>query len=467
MGKVCFWRQKIFVVLCVLLLLPTAASAERAKLVFDENPAKLLKVEKKEDLKNYIEAHETFIAAAACLAAYHDRYGSMAIKALEEEGWDIIPYEHKGKDADARFFLAKKQFPGETRPFYLIAVTGTENSADISVDLRWGKIPFAPETYKTLNSNAAKVENDEPLVHEGFYQYEQTAEKARFGQTLGAANDILQELKDHPDQKLFLVGHSLGGAVATLGGAQMIADGIQPSQIRVITFGAPAVGNEGFKRIIGSKLKLLRVTMQGDPIPTVLRDIPGGYVQFGRELHFDVPDYFFYSPHDITLYMDLALKRYFDARAQAAVTAGRLYPKQRTVAGSPLVYVASLRAALPEKLQSEQPYMVEMLQLEASRFLPSYFLGEAASSDQAAIIAAREAGCDYVLVTELVAKRSKDNADTYDMTVEKRFYRVFDAKLLRQDMLSASTEKLTPLEVFFQTVKDVRGKYQEVIDRAS
>lgn len=79
----------------------------------------------------------------------------------------------------------------------------------------------------------------------------------------------------YPDYKLVLVGHSLGGAVATLAGLDMLLRGWDP---QVTTFGQPMVGNDAFVEFLDeafsltntqgpSGLKFRRVTHVNDPVP--------------------------------------------------------------------------------------------------------------------------------------------------------------------------------------------------------
>lgn len=80
-------------------------------------------------------------------------------------------------------------------------------------------------------------------------------------------------MEKYPKYTLVLVGHSLGGAVATLGGLDFKARGWNPY---VTTFGEPRLGNKNLNAYIDERFnissdelrnRMHRVTHAGDPIP--------------------------------------------------------------------------------------------------------------------------------------------------------------------------------------------------------
>ncbi|BBB92094.1 MAG TPA: lipase family protein [Methylomusa anaerophila] len=401
-------------------------------------------------LAKYQEAREVFIAAAACMATYNDRYGGFAMSALQQEGWEIIPFVQKGKYADARFLFAKKIFPDSSHPFYLLAVTGTETEKDIRVDLSWDKIPFATKSSLSINQL--------PKVHQGFYQYLRTAGEAEVvDEENGRPQDLLNILLAHPEQKIYLTGHSLGGAVVTLAAASLLEAGVKPQQIEVITFGAPAVGNTAFKDLFEARLNLTRITIHGDPIPLALQRIPGGYTQFGQETSWKKPDYIGQNPHDIASYLDLAMKQYYHIR-QAAVQAGALSLPDDSAASreTPTVYIAPVKNSLPEELHAEFSYMQEVLQDEYRDILPGYIFDKAASATDDPIQKARSLGCQWAIITEFQADRLKDKNNEYYISMLQAVYRISDKTLIDAAGYGTSTRNLTPLEAFFHNAKSMR-----------
>ena len=98
------------------------------------------------------------------------------------------------------------------------------------------------------------------LVHAGFNRLRKTMQD-QIDRALEAAG---------PFNRLHVVGHSLGGALATLSGADMVARGHR--RVSIYTFGAPRVGNYAFvdwlERRIGAQ-HIRRVFHPADPVPMI------------------------------------------------------------------------------------------------------------------------------------------------------------------------------------------------------
>jgi hypothetical protein len=83
---------------------------------------------------------------------------------------------------------------------------------------------------------------------------------------------IRELFKDHPDYRLFIAGHSLGGALTTLMALEAGADENIPKPVTAITSGAPKVGNLEFLKAFEelekqNKLRCLQVTNDRDAVP--------------------------------------------------------------------------------------------------------------------------------------------------------------------------------------------------------
>jgi hypothetical protein len=397
-------------------------------------------------LEDYEEAQTLHLAAAACMAAYNDRYGTFWFDALKQDGWEIIPHVQKSKYADARFLLAKKKFPGQTRAVYLLATTGTETAKDRKVDLRWEKTPFIDQELKKLSPLTIKdSEESPPLVHTGFYQYVKTALEAGVTEEDGREQSLLDLLKENPDQQVYLVGHSLGGAVSTLGGAWLISAGVKPDQVKVITFGAPAVGNFAFSEYVGHSLNLTRVINYGDPIPNFLLHIPGGYTQFGREIAWETPDDLDSSPHQINVYLDSAIKRYYLAR-QRALQAGVISIPDHDVTivpASPRVYVASSENNLPVELQHEFSYMQDILGDEYRNNIPASNFAAGSLPMAGLLQKAKELDCQWVIVPEIHGYRVKNKENEYYITLVQKIYQTSDGRLVHAASFGSNTSNFT------------------------
>ncbi len=107
-------------------------------------------------------------------------------------------------------------------------------------------------------------------VHKGFLHqaaaFEQMAKQIRLpsGQVLHSA--LLNSGKD-----VYLAGHSLGGAVATLYGAMLREYGVDKNRLSVHTFGSPSVGDKKFADrydvFQSTGINMFRVRNEGDAVP--------------------------------------------------------------------------------------------------------------------------------------------------------------------------------------------------------
>jgi len=101
-------------------------------------------------------------------------------------------------------------------------------------------------------------------VHSGFFRsYNNSALRMN---VIGA---VLMMMDKHPEAPVHVVGHSLGGAMASICALEMklvlgVSDG------RVTTFGSPRVGNDRFQEVFNSVLQYSRrFTHNNDIVPSV------------------------------------------------------------------------------------------------------------------------------------------------------------------------------------------------------
>ncbi|KAK0411924.1 hypothetical protein QR680_005920 [Steinernema hermaphroditum] len=63
----------------------------------------------------------------------------------------------------------------------------------------------------------------------------------------GLKNEVLDLIKQYPDYEVWVTGHSLGGAMASLCSATLIYLGqVSPDKVRLLTFGQPRVGDQAY-----------------------------------------------------------------------------------------------------------------------------------------------------------------------------------------------------------------------------
>jgi hypothetical protein len=404
--------------------------------------------------EDYDQAYKIYIAAGACMSAYSDRYGQMANKYLEQEGWHVDHYEKIGNSVDARFLLAKKM-SDQGQPMFVLAFVGTENIKDMQANLKWDKVYFGGTNLEEFADNAARqgVPNSEPKVHRGFHEFVQAGLAVKTQLDDGEPKNLAEILSTNQERKIYLVGHSRGGAAATLAAARLISMGVKPEQIEIINFGAPAVGNAAFAARFEPVLNLTRIVISGDPVTGVLQALVGGYKQFGREIMWDNPvsD----QPHDMADYADLALKRYYDARLKA-VQAGiiSLPTKAAAGAGGGRVYVAPLKNSLQGPQAKEFWYFEQALQDEFRRVLPEYVFADHSAVDNSLKRAAL-AGCKWLVVPEVSGYQMKDERNVYFISLLQTVYDVKTGDIVKTGLFSTGTYSMTPLEAFVHVCKGI------------
>lgn len=401
--------------------------------------------------EDYDEAYKVYIAAGASAAAYSDRLGELVNHYLEQDGWKIDHYVQAEGHSGARYLIAQK----EGFPYDLVAIVGTENDRDIKTDLKVDKIYFAGSTPEEFIANAAKQDMPatEPKVHRGFNQFVQAGLSAVLLNPKQASISFTDLLQTDQTRKLCLTGHSLGGAAATLAGARLLSGGINPEQLEVITFGAPAVGNAAFANKFSQNLHLTRIVNSGDMVTGALQTFVGGYQQFGQQIKWHAPDTVD-DAHQLIGYIDSAIKNYYDKR-RLAISAGIELPVSSThkQKNPGRVYIAPLVNNLPNDLTTEFLYMQEALQDEYQQALPDYVTAKAASDWRKE---ASASNCRWAIVSDVSAIKVKQKTNTYYITLTQTVYDVTTGTVATTATFSTVTYNLTPLEAFIHNFKGVQ-----------
>lgn len=406
--------------------------------------------------EDYEEAYKLYIAAGASVAAYSDRIGQSANRYLEQDGWQIDHYIQPQDHTGARFLVAKKDC-GNGTLLYVLAIVGTESNGDIRTNLKVDKVYFAGTNLEEFATNAAKkdVPSTEPKVHRGFNEFVQAGPSAILENAHQAPLFFPAVLLADKNCKLYLTGHSLGGAAATLAGARLLSTGVSPEQVEVITFGAPAVGNAAFAAKFEPILHLTRVVNSGDPVTGVLQTLVGGYKQFGQKIKWNPPDTVD-DPHKLTGYLDSALKNYYDKRHQAVQAKIELPPPAAVKqAASGRVYIVPLQNNLPAGLTADFWYMQEALNEDYRQRLPDYVTADAQAASTTWREAATASRCRWAILSEVSASRVKQEKNTYYITVNQTIYNVATGAVTDTATFSTGTYNLTPLEAFIHVFKEM------------
>ena len=165
-------------------------------------------------------------------------------------------------DGDCHTFLYTSQ---ENRT-QVLCIRGTYSLSDALTDVRY---------YKTKDQITGMS------VHKGFQIMAQDIWE-----------DIKEDIVNDPEWKLYMTGHSLGGAIATLCGLYASVEGNASLQ-EVVTFGQPKITNAKGCKIAASLLdsKMVRVVNEADIITRIPYKSPltyfnkGFYRHFGTHIH--------------------------------------------------------------------------------------------------------------------------------------------------------------------------------------
>lgn len=389
------------------------------------------------------EAELQFMAAMMANVSYNGELKELTRNWLMSREWQVI--SQSAGESGGRVYVFSHDNQGQKIVF--LAFPGTETMQDAKLDLRVTRVPFAGKTPAEFAAAAADLEHksgDKPLVHQGFNDYVQ---KILFSQPLEQAagltlgEELVRQLQAHPGCRLYITGHSLGGAVATLAAARLADMGVAPEQLKVITFGAPAVGNEAFARAYEHKFSLNRVVMAGDPVNTVLQSLSGGFVQFGQKTEWQskMTERF---PHGIAVYLDEAFRHYTDNVPEE---------KRLRMAGRPQfhlsrpLYVAEPIFKLDKNIKEDLPYMQRAVQeISAAGFTPLYPGKETGANLSRVLNEAREAGCQYILCQQYTGKRIRRERYNFRLTLEEVIYDT-EGNVCYLESRSTTTKTLTPV----------------------
>jgi len=186
--------------------------------------------------------------------------------------------------SDSCGYIAYDHSPSDPR--IIIAFRGTYSIANTIVDLSTIPQEYVPYIGENVTDPSPTTPQacTNCTVHSGFLKSWRNTRS-----TVTPQIDIA--LKMHPEYRLELVGHSLGGAVALLAGLEFHARGWSP---RITTFGEPKVGNLAFTQHIDDIFSssgavrensdYRRVTHVDDPVP-LLPPTEWGYRPHAGEVY--------------------------------------------------------------------------------------------------------------------------------------------------------------------------------------
>lgn len=391
------------------------------------------------------------LSSLVAMASYSDELSLLAREWLAETGWEFQSQTTATSLAQGRYHLVTKEMPDGHRAV-LLAFPGTENAKDAKVDLRTRSVPFGGSSVEEFRDVAQQDRHatSYPLVHKGFDDYTMTAlfhkpvDLAGSGACETMGEHLAQELRAHPTEVLYLTGHSLGGAAAILTAARLSDMGVRPEQLRVITFGSPAVGNAAFARYYEKRMRLTRIVMDGDPVAAALQSLGTRYVQFGERVVWKQDRSSARFEHAMVVYLDRALRLYF---SEDEVGDGDML-ESRPLAARGGIFVAVPQLDLDPLVAGDDTADIRILQgAWQARYAPCTVQsdGQRGADMDVLIAEARAAQCRYAVRQHVSVKRSRDEADTVRVVLETS---VYDAQGTFITVVSKSTtdRRMTPLE---------------------
>lgn len=398
-----------------------------------------------------------YLCAWLSLASYSDRVGEMAREELAANGFVMVPFREEDRRAAASYYLLERRTE-EGSPFYLLAVTGTKDRKDIKLDLSLRKVPFAGDTPEAFLAAAARseMEPSEPLVHSGFNAYTQTAFFSPKPGTVTLGEQLRDALLEDEGAHLCITGHSLGGAVAILLSARLMAMGVPPEQLTVVAFGAPAVGNEAFAAA-HEAMALRRVVMAGDPVGAAVQAFDKSYTPFGEVVRFQQARGEGRFPHEMVGYVDAVLRAYYKAEDLPSAA-----PDEAAAEGTADIYMA-MSLKLPELFAADAPLWRHVAARLVQRHLPGVYVGGAATLAEAKRQAAA-LGCSYVLWQEYEMQREKERREAYQVTLQESLFDGAGNMLMGQSF-TTNTGAMTPLLAALYNVSAGRDSRIEALEQ--
>lgn len=420
-----------------------------------------------EAIEEYEQAKLDYINAVVCMATYGDYNGRFARYELSELGWDVSPFKDNVDGTEVKFITVKGQDNRPERNLYIVAITGTESHKDIMLDLNFHKVFFGGTTPEEFVEFAKrdKLTSQDPMVHSGFNKYANAAFYGQddTGETYGVY--LARILKEDSNRKIYLTGHSLGGAAATLQAARLISMGVNPKQIEVVSFGAPAVGNKVFADSYGSRINLRRIVLSGDPVQGALQGISGGYTQFGDKVvwrrHYTLKNF----KHEIAVYLDSAMRIYYDKKeklknSSLASDVEFLNEKQ----GKEMVYISAPTLNLDHITIEDKKYVKEILE-DVHRWSEHGFIinTEKRGTLNEEIKKAKNAGCKWLVLTNVESKQMQKRYNDFYIAVEDILYNVETEQLEAVFSSARGSNDSTPLGTILNGALQVKQEREALI----
>lgn len=362
---------------------------------------------------------ERLICALSSMAAYSDETGDLSRRFFEARGWKIDRLASPSEKINVKIHFMTLENSGEITKIFF--VTGTEDLKDVGIDVKIKTVPF----------NA----DEKILVHSGFKDYADAALSE------GILEFLVEYIKNHPDEKFYITGHSLGGAISMLIAARLVDAGADMNKIKVVTFGAPAVGNKNFAEFYQGKINLTRVVMDSDPIDVSLKLF--GYSHFGEVVTYKHIESSTHYSHSMALYLDSALRNFYDA-------GGEIFSKSKIE--TPL-YIAPIKIVQKSFTPLNENYIKSILRDGYKARFSNITFSEPpfeeikkaenfSYSVREYLDAAKSSGSKFIIAPLIHTKSVRDSQEKATRVLFEEL--IFDA---RGNLISMNTSGMTTLSV--------------------
>ena len=387
---------------------------------------------------------ERFICALSSAAAYQGEVGELAKSFFEARNWKLDKFENPSKKINVKIhFMSKTDLDGEVKKVFFI--TGTEDLKDVGIDIKVKPVPLDDADQNIL-------------VHSGFKSYADAALSD------GILNFVAEYINNHPQEKIYLTGHSLGGAIAMMIAVRLVDAGANMENVKVVTFGAPAIGNKNFAEKYKDKIHLTRAVMDSDIVDVSLNIF--GYTHFGEVVDYKQVESSTQYSHAMSLYLDCAMRKFYDA--------GLKIDSQDKIKTP--VYIAPIKIVKKSFKPVDESYVKKVLiDGYASRFAnvtfgtPNFVEikkdADFSYSVKEYLEAAKSAGSKFIIVPLIHTKPVRDaKQNTTRVLVEEI---IFDSKghLLSMNTSGMTSKDVTILDAAFWGQEFLRDDREKTISK--
>ena len=199
----------------------------------------------------------------AALQSLHERY-EMTEEGIEitYQSAELVAYGDEKSEEELVYAIGVDRRRQRVTVAFRGSVTQKDFMTDACIAMRDMMNPLA----------SFPDQEDTVKIHSGFYDYllEKKNGQTKFTEIAG---HLMPLLELHPNYKLYVTGHSLGGALACLFAFQIATSSEfqVPKPVTCVSVASPKVGNEGFRRAFQlleeeGLLRHLRIANDLDPV---------------------------------------------------------------------------------------------------------------------------------------------------------------------------------------------------------